>query len=68
MTAVKDWMFFVVVETFPYAVKSYHVFLPLVVCQKRMPQIDALYLNVLHIEGQEKSQKCISLYWTMYFS
>ena len=37
------------------------VILPQVVCQKRKPQIDGLYLNVLHVLGQEKSQYSIYL-------
>ena len=32
-----------------YANRSYHVSLPQVVCQKRKPLIDGLYLNVLDI-------------------
>ena len=38
---------------------GYHVFLPQVVCLKRKPQINGLFLRVLHILGQEK--KCLWL-------
>ena len=37
------------ITTYAYAVRSYHVFSPQMVFQKRMPQIDGLYLNVLQM-------------------
>ena len=36
------------------AVKGYHAFLLQVVCQKRKPQIDGLFLSILHIVGKVK--------------
>ena len=36
------------------AVKGYHVFVLQVVCQKRKPQIESLFLGIMHILGQEK--------------
>ena len=35
------------------AVKGYHVFVLQVVCKKRKPQLDSLFLSIMHILGTE---------------
>ena len=45
------------------AVKSYHVFLPQVGFQKRKPQIDGSFLNLIHMYGQENSSNEILGYY-----
>ena len=38
--------------------RGYHVFLPQVVSQNWKPQIDGLFINEVHIYGQEKVYLC----------